>query len=724
MEQRIIGAKLMIVCLALAFAVPVLAHDDEITPAGRWNGLPHFVSGPVIAKHYPDDSTLRDDDLLTGGLGKSGIEGLAPMFADAKAPTADELRRRAFHTNYRAVMDPTPAGGFGTWYGPNVDNSVDPVEGKIPGWEYLAYADDGSGHKNVTLMVQVPDHFDKNNACIVTGTSSGSRGVYGAVGTSGEWGLKHGCAVAYTDKGTGNGLHDLNTNAVGLIDGTRTSADVAGTASHFTANLTDEQRSAFNGNWPDRVAYKHAHSQQNPERDWGRNTLQAVRFAFWVLNDRYGVPTRHAVKKVALDRRNTIVIASSISNGGAGALQAAEQDHFGLIDGVAISEPNAQPGDVRGLRIRQGAAEFPTIGKSLYDYFTFANLYQPCAALAVGASAPAYAFLGIPNPTGAANRCAGLAAKGLVTGADTAAQAADALAKLHAYGWLPDSDRLHASHYRFATNAIAVTYSNAYGRFSVADNLCGFSFANTDLYGFPTSQDDTLQASLFATGNGIPPTSGVNVVYNLSEGIPVLDLLATSPSTGSADFALDGALCHRALATGIDPVTGTVLTGYMKAASRRVRHGIAEVELAARLHGKPAIIVHGRSDALVPINHSSRAYYGKAQLVDAHGNRNLRYIEVTNAQHFDAFLPASPFPGYDTHYVPLHVYFGRAMDWMYEHLKSGKRLPPSQVVRAVPRGGTPGAAPALTAANIPDILDNPAAGDQISFEHHTLHVPE
>ena len=31
---------------------------------------------------------------------------------------------------------------------------------------------------------------------IVTGTSSGSRGVYGAIGSSGEWGLKNGCALA------------------------------------------------------------------------------------------------------------------------------------------------------------------------------------------------------------------------------------------------------------------------------------------------------------------------------------------------------------------------------------------------------------------------------------------------------------------------------------------------------------------------------------------------
>src|SRR4029434_2010799 len=99
----------------------------------------------------------------------------------------------------------------------------------------IAYADDGSGRINVTLMVQVPDSFDPAHACIVSGTSSSSRGIYGAIAASGEWGLKHACAVAYTDKGSGNGLHDLMTDAVGLIDGTRTTAAAAGAAAPFTA---------------------------------------------------------------------------------------------------------------------------------------------------------------------------------------------------------------------------------------------------------------------------------------------------------------------------------------------------------------------------------------------------------------------------------------------------------------------------------------------------------
>src|SRR5205085_5746467 len=142
-------------------------------------------------------------------------------------------------------------------------------EGKIAGDEYLTLLDVGGG-SNVTLMVQVPDRFDPKTPCIVTATSSGSRGVYGAVGTSGEWGLKRGCAVAYTDKGTGSGIHDLATDTVNLVTGERASAGRAGEESLFTARVSAEQRAGYLRDYPYRVAVKHAHSQVNPEKDWGR----------------------------------------------------------------------------------------------------------------------------------------------------------------------------------------------------------------------------------------------------------------------------------------------------------------------------------------------------------------------------------------------------------------------------------------------------------------------
>jgi hydroxybutyrate-dimer hydrolase len=727
--------------LALAVAVAIApawaAQDLNVGMANTRNDKPGFV-GEIRASYYgatvrPASPDPAVQDLLTAGLGKTGL-GTALVFANPTAPTAAELRQRAIHTNYRALLDPTSGGGYGTLYGPNVDKdgNVTTSEGLIPGWEYLAYADDGSGRQNVTLMVQVPDTFDPANACIVTATSSGSRGVYGAIGTSGEWGLKRGCAVAYADKGSGNGLHDLVTDAVGLIDGTRTTAAAAGTASHFTAALTPAERAAFNAAFPNRVAFKHAHSQQNPQADWGRNTLQAVVLAFYVLNEHHADARSHpqGAKRIVLDRRNTLVIASSVSNGGGAALDAAEQDQHNLIDGVAVSEPVAQPDDMSGLAIVQGSTPAKTIGKPLYDYFTFANLYQPCASLSTrAAGAPALAFLDFPVLGRPAARCAGLHAKGLLPASanTTALQAEAALDKLLDYGWLPDSNVLHASHYRFATNSIAMTYANAAGRFSVADNVCGYSFANTDAAtGAVIAQVLASQANIFAIGNGVPPTPGVNVVYNDSQGGAILDLLGRSPSTGAQDYALDGAICHRNLIEGRDIVTGAPLTGAMQAASDRVQAGVAETLLTARLKNTPTIIVQGRADTLIPANHSSRAYFAKSQST-AKGAGDARYIEVTNAQHFDAFLPGGPvFGGYEQRFVPLHVYFNRALDAMYAHLTSGAPLPPSQVVRTTPRCGPPYpcAAPAITAANVPPIAANPPAGDRIVFDNGTLRVPD
>ena len=163
--------------------------------------------------------------------------------------------------------------------------------------------------------------------------------------------------------------------------------------------------------------------------------------------------------------------------------------------------------------------------------------------------------------------------------------------------------------------------------------------------------------------------------------------------------------------------------------AERVREGVAEVKRRGNLRGKPAIIVHGRADNLVPVNHASRPYYGVNKLLEGKRSR-LHYYEVTNAQHFEAFLnpflvPGVPLlAGYDTRFVPLHVYGIEALNRIYEHLKHGTPLPPSQVVRTLPRGGTPGAAPAITAANVPPISDAPAAANRIAMQGRTLRIPD
>lgn len=142
----------------------------------------------VLHVHYDGIS----NDLLTAGLGKTGLGSATPPgFVDPLNPTAEELRRLAIYNNYRALLDPTPGGGYGTLYGPNVtaNGTVTTGEGLIAGDEYIAFEKGGGGKRNVTMMVQIPDSFDPTRGCIVTAPSSGSRGVHGAIATAGEWGL-------------------------------------------------------------------------------------------------------------------------------------------------------------------------------------------------------------------------------------------------------------------------------------------------------------------------------------------------------------------------------------------------------------------------------------------------------------------------------------------------------------------------------------------------------
>jgi len=718
-------------CLASVGSVLLGAcvYDDEPLPT---NNLPAGIT-PLGMTAYPATATGPGDtaatqDLLTAGLGRAGLgAAVAPAYADPLNPTAAELRRNAVYSNYRGLVDASAAGGYGTFYGPNVDVAgiATTGAGLIPGREYVATLDDGSGNKRTVIIVQVPDSFDPAAPCVVLGPSSGSRGVYGAIATAGEWGLKHGCAVALTDAGKGVGLYDLTDDTVTKIDGTRATRAAAGTLAHFAANISDAARSAYNALFPNRLALKQVHSQLNPEKDWGSDTLAAARYALFVLNDRYGT----ADNPVPLRAANTLVIAGSVSNGGAAVLRAAELDGEALIDGVVAGEPVTEMPTTAGYGIQFGGVAVAAYGKTLADFTTYGNLYQPCAALAAPALMSEVSFHNYISFAGytarATARCDGLAAKGLVSGADTAARSLDALNKLRAYGWTPDNDNMHSAHWGLGNGPIlSAMYPVMYGRFPVTDNVCNTSFAQVNASGVPIAVLAASKAQSFAAGNGTANGTPAVPVYNDSVGGARSWPFATSVSTGVQDFGLDNALCQRALVTGVDE-TGAALTATATstrptaAQSAAVRAGIAEVAVSGRLGGKPTLIVAGRSDALVPVNNNARAYTAFNRVQEGTASR-LGYIEVTNAQHFDSFISLS---GFDTRYVPLHVYFNRAMDAMYAHLKTGAALPPSQVVRATPRGGLPGAAPALAAASLPPLSAAPLAADQIGFAGTSVTVP-
>ena len=697
--------------LVLVLSSTVVCVPQQASASGQVNNRPSFVFGDVITTTYDGIS----NDLLTGGLGKSGLAGAAPTFVDPENPTEAELRTLAIYNNYTALVPNADGGGYGELFGPNVlaDGTVTGSEGLISGKEFLAYAGDNSGGRNVTMMVQVPESFDPAEPCIVTAPSSGSRGVYGAIGTAGEWGLKNNCAVAYTDKGSGTGAHNLQDNSINLITGQREDADVAGNDSHFTAKISGARRADFNAATPNRFAFKHAHSQLNPEKDWGKNVLQSVEFAFYILNEEFGTPGAGSKKMKTITPENTIVIASSVSNGGGSSVRAAEEDKKGLIDGVAVSEPNVNPEHSPAFGIVQGAgAPLFNHSRSLYDYTTLLNVYQSCANLApANATAP---FNFAPS----ADACASLSDKGLLTAATLADQATEAQQIINDHGLIPEQNFVQPSHWFVnVSQGIAVTYANAYGRVSVLENLCGYSFGATGA-GDPVALSSTAEKALFSTSNGIPPTGGVNLINNDSLDGPKENRVSVSASTGRSDQNLDGALCLRALATGVDLETGKALTGGQMAFHKKILQGIKEIRAHGDLNGRPAIFVSGRADAILPLNHTSRAYYGLNQVKEG-SNSNLRYYEITNAHHLDVF---NDFPGgFAESFIPLHHYLFQGLDIMFDHLKNGTPLPTSQVVRTVPRGNT---LPPISLVNVPPISATPSETDRIIFDNNLLHIPD
>jgi hydroxybutyrate-dimer hydrolase len=270
-----------------------------------------------------------------------------------------------------------------------------------------------------------------------------------------------------------------------------------------------------------------------------------------------------------------------------------------------------------------------------------------------------------------------------------------------------------------------VTYANAYGRASVLDNVCGYSFGFTvpsadsvpENVFQPAPLPEAAEAIIFGTSSGIPPTGGVDLINNESVGSPLSNRFSISPSSELADENLDGALCLWSLALGEDPVTGEPLSGSERELSRRIEGGIEEVLAEGDVDGTPTIIVTGRADGTIPPNHGSRAYFGLNKLVEG-DESNLSYIEVTNAQHLDALIPV---PGFSTEYVPLHHYLLEALNLMFAHLEEGGALPPSQVVRPRPRVTVEAE---LTLDDLSPIAQAPDDGDRILFTGDAVVIPE
>jgi hydroxybutyrate-dimer hydrolase len=558
-----------------------------------------------------------NDDLLTAGLGLDGLRAMTPpAFADAASPSALELRRRAIWTNWRGIADLSATGRYGDAYG---------SLGSVPGREFSALAKLPGTRQPHRVLAQVPDNFDQKKRCVVVAASSGSRGIYGAIAVAAPWALPKGCAVAYTDKAAGTDYFDLDTQQAPREDGTLGSLGEAGLA------FAPDAPVAASG-----IAVKHAHSQDNPEADWGRHVKQAAEFALSALDRAFpqAAPFRFD---------NTRVIAVGISNGGGAVLRAAElgdgSAEENWLDAVVAGEPNV---------LAEGAG-----ARTLYDYTTEAALLMPCALLHLPpASLPQPPVRAQAEPLWTA-RCAALKAAGLVQGETTQAQAQSAYEQLRANGWTDAALTAGALSVGFDLwRAIAVTYASAYGRYGVGEHPCGYAFAaqNTDFTA--RAATDAEGAAWWSDGSGIPPGAGVGIV----------DTKLAMP-----DFTLPGLQCLRELQTGDSE------------GARRVQRGITETRAGLPRAGLPIVVIHGTDDGLIPPAFSSAPYVAQAKAA----GRDVRYWQVRNAQHFDGFLAL---PAYGARYVPLLPYVYAALDRVDALLDGKAKLPDDAVIDAKPRG--------------------------------------
>lgn len=430
-------------------------------------------------------SSHRDgDDLLSAGLGLTGLRLPAAAFADPLQPTVAELRRRAIHASWAGIADLSVPGGYGKVYG------AVPL---VPGREYHAFARLPGAKQPFRVLLQAPDEFDGSARCLVVTASSGSRGVYGAQALAGAFALPRGCAVVHTDKATGAGYYDSSDQSGVGLDGRRLQAG------HGLLEFEPRTPPATG------IGAKHVHSQDNPEAAWGDHVLHAARFGLAMLDEAYP-------DQAPFTADNTRIIATGLSNGGGAVLQAAGMDSAGLLDAVVAVEPNVH---VSG-------------GRALFDYATEAAIWLPCALLEPRlADAPMAAAL---QATGML-RCATLQQQGLLSAGLPALQATQALEHLLEQGWtLPVLRAAAASTALDLWRAITAGYASAYLRADVESMPCGFSYQSG---GVAPGIDAVLRASWWADGSGIPPGNGI--------------VLADAGATAVLDPLWPGLQCLRGL---------------------------------------------------------------------------------------------------------------------------------------------------------------------------------
>ncbi len=542
----------------------------SVLPVALLAGLAAF---PALAERQGDWVVLEQiesvfgagNDLLTAGLGLSGLQAPAPSPADPDAPGPDELRLLAIHNAWTALSVPRPMGGLGAG-GVYADLPA------VPGREISALLRLAEARHPFRVLVQIPDELNLELPCLLVAPASGSRGVYGAIPLAGPPGLLRGCAIAYTDKGAGTDYHQLDRDQ---------STDLLGVMRSGEHGQRAFSLPAAAGGTDATLAMKHAHSGDHPEADWGLHTLAAAEFG------------REQLQSALPQGAEVRVYAVGLSNGAAAALRAAEADQAGLLDAVIAVMPNIT------------APGLPP----LYDYGTLAALFQPCAlgdgerTLAKPLGNPILVAMG-------QQRCAGLVAAGLLDAPEPGAARAVLLeAGFDEAALMLGTGNVALDLWR----SVASSYASAYLRRGPSEMPCGYALSAA---GASAAQ----RAAWWATHSGVGPGGGIELIDGLASGtdaaLPALLCLRELWTAGTENaVALREAVEQTRAAARLPDIPVLVIHGredglipaalsarpYVRAARAAGSERIAYWEIERAQHFDAFLNAPGLGERLVPI---------------------------------------------------------------------------------------------------------------------------
>ena len=252
-----------------------LARGPPLAVRRRLLPRTEFKGRTVLHQSY-DGVT---NDLASAGLGRAGLQSATPPpVANPLDPTAEELRRLAIYINTRALVD-TSGGGYGEFYGPGVplEPGGEVAPELIAGDEFLVFSDRGRDRERHHDGPGAATASIRQRPCIVTGAFLGlARRLrrdrhLGRVGP--ETRLRR---RLHRQGHRHRRARPRRRTRVNLIRGEREEADAAGDASNFTAPIGPAAQAAFNAETPDRFAFKHAHSEDNPERPGAAHVLDSI----------------------------------------------------------------------------------------------------------------------------------------------------------------------------------------------------------------------------------------------------------------------------------------------------------------------------------------------------------------------------------------------------------------------------------------------------------------